>query len=225
MTRIVLALLMGAVIAIVGISAPGFLGFPIQGWFPSSFVTHTIMLATSLLIMWYLSRGELSSYGFKRGSFRMTPTILLWGIPTSVLSVLQFVASRSGAPTQEILNLTRGQTILFIWIYASTCEEIFVRGLLQGYLAPLERHKITLVGKQISAPVPLCAIFFGAMHVVLWPRIGPQAIVPMILATGLGLVAGYYREKTGSLLPAIFVHALFNVGGSLPGWVLTSLTE
>ena len=155
----------------------------------------------------------------------MTPTILLWGIPTSVLSVLQFVASRSGAPTQEILNLTRGQTILFIWIYASTCEEIFVRGLLQGYLAPLERHKITLVGKQISAPVPLCAIFFGAMHVVLWPRIGPQAIVPMILATGLGLVAGYYREKTGSLLPAIFVHALFNVGGSLPGWVLTSLTE
>ena len=178
MTRIVLALLMGAVIAIVGISAPGFLGFPIQGWFPSSFVTHTIMLATSLLIMWYLSRGELSSYGFKRGSFGMTPTILLWGIPTSVLSVLQFVTSRSGAPTQEIWSLTRGQTILFVWIYASACEEIFVRGLRQGYLAPLERHKawVLLLVTIVKRP-GVFSLQSSSMHYQcrrLFARVGPH---------------------------------------------------
>jgi membrane protease YdiL (CAAX protease family) len=225
MTRIVTALLMGAAIAIAGIGAPGFLGMPAEGWLPSSFITHTIMLATSLLMMWYLSRGALSSFGFKRGSFRMTLTILLWAIPTSALSVLQFVASRSGAPVQEMVSLSKVQVVLFVWIYASVGEEIFVRGLLQGYLNPLERHKITLVGKSLSVPVLFCALFFGAMHVVLWPKMGPLALVPMSLATLLGVVTGYYREKSGSLLPAILIHALFNIGGSLPGWVLATLTE
>ncbi len=225
MSRISLALIMGAVIAVVSISVPGLLAMPSDSLVPSSFITHTIMLVTSLLIIWFLSRRELSSYGFKRGFFRMTPTILLWMIPTSVLSVLQFVASRSGAPTQDMVNLTRVQVVLFIWIYASVGEEIFVRGLLQGYLAPLERYRITLVGKSLSVPVLFCALFFGAMHVVLWPKMGPLALVPMGLAALLGVVTGYYREKTGSLVPAILIHGLFNVGGTLPGWVLTALTE
>jgi membrane protease YdiL (CAAX protease family) len=32
----------------------------------------------------------------------------------------------------------------------------------------------------------------------------------------LGLLAGYLREKTGSLYPSIYVHILFNIVGSLP---------
>jgi membrane protease YdiL (CAAX protease family) len=47
------------------------------------------------------------------------------------------------------------------------------------------------------------------------------AAVPIILVVVfLGLVAARYRERTGSLLPAIIVHALFNIGGTLPLWVL-----
>ncbi len=47
------------------------------------------------------------------------------------------------------------------------------------------------------------------------------AAAPLILlVTFLGLVAAHYREKTGSLLPAISIHALFNIGGSLPLWVM-----
>jgi membrane protease YdiL (CAAX protease family) len=44
--------------------------------------------------------------------------------------------------------------------------------------------------------------------------------VPIVLATFLGIVAAYYRESTGSLLPAILVHALFNIGGTLPLWAV-----
>jgi membrane protease YdiL (CAAX protease family) len=51
-------------------------------------------------------------------------------------------------------------------------------------------------------------------------KLGPPVIV---LTTLLGLVAGYYREKTGSLIPAIIIHALFNVGGMLPMWLLSWL--
>jgi len=49
------------------------------------------------------------------------------------------------------------------------------------------------------------------MHVVLWPRLGPVALIPITLATLLGAVAGYYREATGGVLPVIIVHALFNM--------------
>ncbi|MBU1706510.1 CPBP family intramembrane metalloprotease, partial [bacterium] len=33
----------------------------------------------------------------------------------------------------------------------------------------------------------------------------------------LGLGAGYFREKTGSLIPAIIIHVLFNVFGHILG--------
>jgi len=33
----------------------------------------------------------------------------------------------------------------------------------------------------------------------------------VVSATLLGFIAGYYREKTGSLLPAIAAHITFNI--------------
>jgi membrane protease YdiL (CAAX protease family) len=59
-------------------------------------------------------------------------------------------------------------------------------------------------------------LFFGFMHFVLIKSMGPAAIPVILLAVVLGLVAARYRERTGSLLPAIIVHALFNIGGMLP---------
>ena len=37
----------------------------------------------------------------------------------------------------------------------------------------------------------------------------------VIFGTILGVIAGYYREKTNSLVPAIIVHLCFNIGASL----------
>ena len=222
--RIAIGLAMGGAVAVIAIAAPTVLGLAKDTWVPASFVTHSLMLSISVLLMAALSRGGLTCYGFTRGSFRPTPAILLWTVPTSVLSVLQYVAAKSGGAPSGIFSFSPLQTILFVWIYASICEEVFVRGLLQGFLLPLGTHRVTFLRRwPLSIPVIFGGLFFGAMHVVLWPRMGPQAIVPMTLATILGLVAGHYREKTGSLAPAIVIHALFNIGGSLPGWVLTVL--
>jgi membrane protease YdiL (CAAX protease family) len=57
------------------------------------------------------------------------------------------------------------------------------------------------------------------MHVVLWTKLGPATLVIVFLAGLLGLIAGYYREKTGSLIPAILIHAFFDIGGTLPIWI------
>ena len=66
----------------------------------------------------------------------------------------------------------------------------------------------------------MSALFFGAMHLVLVKLMGLAAVPVILLAVFLGLVAARYRETTGSLLPPIIVHALFNIGGTLPLWVI-----
>ena len=48
-----------------------------------------------------------------------------------------------------------------------------------------------------------------------------QVIAIVAFAFILGLVAGYYREKTESLIPAILVHMFANIGGSLASILLS----
>lgn len=222
LVRIPLALILGLAISVVTLAVPGHLGATQAGpsWL-GAFITHTCMWILSILMIMLLNRGSLISYGFTKGSFRLGGKIFLWIIPTAVLSVLGFVATRMGAPGKPELEFSPLQSIVFVWIYASTAEEIFTRGLLQSYLSPLTGYGINLSKKlRLSLPVLFSGLYFGLMHVVAISKMGPPVIV---LTTLLGLVAGYYREKTGSLIPAIIIHALFNIGGMLPMWLLSWL--
>jgi membrane protease YdiL (CAAX protease family) len=220
--RLVFALLIGLVISIVTLRVPGVLGVTKASppWL-SAFVTHTLMWIVSVSAIVLLTRGKMAEYGLSRGEFRLTGKIFLWVIPTAILSVLGFIASRSGAPVKPGLGLSPIQSIIFVWIYASVSEEIFTRGLLQSFLSPLAHYGLNLSKNlRLSLPVLFSGLYFGLMHVVAINKMGPPVIV---LTTLLGLVAGYYREKTESLMPAIIIHALFNIGGMLPMWILSWL--
>jgi len=53
------------------------------------------------------------------------------------------------------------------------------------------------------------------MHLsLLTEGVSHQSVLfTIISAIVLGIVAGFYRERTGSILPAIVVHMSFNVWG------------
>ena len=220
--RIPAVLLMGLAISIISLKAPRV--FPVTEASPpwlGAFITHSVMWILSVLVIFFLIRGHLRDYGFTKGEFRLTPRIFLWVIPMGVLSVIGFFATRGGAEVKGGLGFSPLQSIIFVWFYASTCEEIFTRGLLQSYLSPLTRYGFNLSKRvRLSLPVLFSGLYFGLMHIVAIDKMGPPMIV---LTSFLGIVAGYYREKTGSLIPAIMIHALFNVGGMLPMWLLTWL--
>ena len=93
------------------------------------------------------------------------------------------------------------------------------RGLLQSWLSALTQSRVRLGRWTLSAPVLTSAGFFAAMHVVLFSKLGPVALVVILLAGILGVIAGHYRETTGSLIPAILVHSFFDIGGTLPPWI------
>lgn len=217
--RPVLALALAVAVCLAALYAVRIVRVPPGSFFPSPFVTHSLMLVLSVAAMWLISKGQLDLYGFTKGTYEFSPRILLWVLPTAVLSIVPALASPNGQGPRAFIEFTKPQTIIFVWGYASICEETLVRGLLQTLLS--EAAKVGAVGRyRLSMPVLVSGLFFGSMHIVLVKQMGIAAVPVILLAVFLGLVAARYREKTGSLLPAIIVHALFNIGGTLPSWVM-----
>ena len=189
-----------------------------DGFVPGSFLTHSLMLGLSVLIIWMFHQRRFADFGFTRGTYRFHPKILLWALPLAVFSLLSAFAPGPSKSPGMLADWSKLQLVLFVWIYASICEEVLTRGLLQTLLT--RRFGTAPKARRLSSPVVISALFFGAMHVVLIPSMGRAAAAPIVLTTLLGLLAGWYRERTGSLIPAIIVHALFNVGGMLPEWIV-----
>ncbi|MGB7584289.1 MAG: CPBP family intramembrane glutamic endopeptidase [Terriglobales bacterium] len=94
-----------------------------------------------------------------------------------------------------------------LWLYfgvgASVQEEVIFRGLLQSFL---EQRWATLfvLRAPLSPAVLFTAMLFGIIHM----GSGPIVIVAAFV---LGLVGGELRRRSGSLIPAMIVHVLFNV--------------
>lgn len=184
------------------------------------FANHTAMLVVSVLVMAVATRGDLARFGFRAPSELPVRQIVVWGLAIGTFSTL-IAAAVPGKESAVSKELTLVQTVVFIWFWASVCEEVFVRGLVQTALAPLGDHGLLLAGLRISAPVVIAALFFGLMHLaqVAMGADTEKAMVIVLFAVALGLVAGYYREATGSLVPAIMVHAIANIGGSATEYV------
>lgn len=109
--------------------------------------------------------------------------------------------------------------LALLLVLATCVEELFVRGWIQGFLAPLQGNKIELFGFEASIPVLTGALAFGAMHISLaLSAIDAFTIVCVLsFTTLLGLLAGLARERTGGLIPAIGTHLAGNVGGIVGG--------
>jgi len=185
------------------------------------FINHTAMLVFSMIIMLAVSKGKLSTYGFKPARSIRLKRIVLLGLGIGIISTL-IEGSLPGEGSGMVGELSFLQQIIFIWIYASIAEEVLTRGLIQSSLASWSKYGFSVLGLRISLPVLTSALFFGLMHTVqsAMGASGYRVVVTVLFAFILSLVAGYHREQTGSLVPAIIVHTFANVGGSLAGFLM-----
>jgi membrane protease YdiL (CAAX protease family) len=92
---------------------------------------------------------------------------------------------------------------VYFVIGASIQEEIIFRGLIQSMLERRWMVTFSLFGGSVSAAVVFTTVLFGVIHLEAGAVVALGAII-------LGLIAGELRRCSGSLLPAIIVHALFN---------------
>ncbi|OYD14565.1 hypothetical protein CH333_07735 [candidate division WOR-3 bacterium JGI_Cruoil_03_44_89] len=225
--RIVVAILMGLFILAIGSAIMmSFRNLPdllqSKPWI-GGFINHTTMLVFSILVMLVLSKGKISTYGFKLAKNTQLKQIILLGLGIGIIGTLiQSCIPRKVTPFAFMENYSFIQTVIFVWIYASVCEEVLTRGLIQGYLAPLTEYGFTIFKLRISLPVLVSALFFASMHITLLTMGMDSATVLTIVlfAFILGIIAGYHSEKTKSLIPAIITHMLFNAGGHCTGLLI-----
>ncbi len=101
--------------------------------------------------------------------------------------------------------------ILYIplaFIISPIGEETLFRGLLLGSMIKMKvNRKIAII---------LSAILFSAIHIIPYINANPIQIITVIFtAFILSILAGTYRVTINSIIPAIIIHACFNMGGFL----------
>ena len=218
--RIIVAIMLGMLVLMVtGAASTVSLKLsnqPASGSWTVGIVTEAAMLLASLLLILMVSRGRLPSYGFTWTSISSLSWSVLAGLAIGVLSgIVQSIISPEENPVAAGFSFL--QIVVIIWLCASTAEEVLTRGLVQGFLSPLAGRGFNVLRWRVSVPVLVSALFFGVMHLALLSQGTSPSLVFSIVASAsvLGLVAGYAREKTGSLVPAILVHMFANIGGTI----------
>ncbi len=184
-------------------------------------LTQIGILVLSLGLISAFTRGKLSAYGFIPPTWHHFRRSVTYGTAAALviqgpITIIGRLASwEVGHPATAGASLL--EVAIVIWLIASTCEEIFYRGLIQSFLRPLEKVGIAIGRLRLSVPVIVAAVLFGLMHIPLLTLGAETGFVcgVVISAMVLGLVAGTLRQQSGSLVPAVVVHLLFNVVGNL----------
>ncbi|HOD65348.1 MAG TPA: CPBP family intramembrane metalloprotease [candidate division Zixibacteria bacterium] len=190
--------------------------------------TQALELGLSLGAIAVFGRGRFANYGFRlpRPDRHWSAALAGWmpiGLTALGLGTLATAAMLAcgGKGNPLVRELTFPQVILFVWIFSSTIEEVFTRGFLQSHIASAGEPRLGPRFLRIGRAALISAAFFAAMHLVLLlSHTDAVTVVIILLFTfSVGLLAAHQRERTGSLVPAIGVHMLANVGGVFGGIV------
>ncbi len=202
-------------ISALAMSNPDFMAaMESKPWVAQPFLA-VVTLAVAVLLSAILTRGKLGSYGFRISRPVMIPQAFLVGLILG--GVLQLGISLIPTKEADIWSPSFLNQVLFYWILASISEEAIFRGLFQGYLATHLKRSYLFFRWTISLPALLSAILFGLVHLALITQGAGlwHALAIMGSAFIGGLAAGYFRDRTGSLVGPIMVHSLFNIAGSI----------
>jgi membrane protease YdiL (CAAX protease family) len=201
-----------------------------SAWLSTGTFIQLTILASSFVLILIFSRGNLTRYGIRKASWKDIKTSLVIGSISAVtvhliLLIIQNILPPSGShPVFEDSSFVH--IVLSTWILASISEEMLHRGLIQSFLDPLKKHGVSLYRVYLSIPVLISAFLFGIMHVMLLTMGMNVYRVACIVCSAivLGVVAGFFREKSSSVLPAMLIHMLFNVYGTAADYIQQMFT-
>lgn len=94
-------------------------------------------------------------------------------------------------------------------------EELFIRGLLLLLFHQAFGKGLTVAGAETGWGLWLTTLLFGLLHgvTIQADRISVSAAV-IVLTGFVGFIAGWMRERTGSLIAPVLFHNAFNVAQS-----------
>jgi membrane protease YdiL (CAAX protease family) len=173
---------------------------------PELLVPLVIVLSLGIAICltaFFIRSGRMSvaEFGLRFCTSVYVVVALVVGLPLALAATYFTLHAHEAGPLVG-LSVSPAISIIYFGIGAPIQEEVIFRGLLQSVLT---RSFSLYEVSTHSAPL-IVATLFGASHLV----VGPVTAVAALL---LGIVAGELRLWSASLLPAVIVHALFNLCG------------
>jgi len=189
-----------------------------------SLISQLCFLVFASLAMILLNRTKRFDFGFRRPAQFPWLAIVLGGLIPGALGSAGVIALGGSG----LGDMSSAPSLLFfitLFLIAPLCEEVLLRGLAQGLMTPISNAGISIGKLRFSVPVIISGLMFSAMHLSLRTSgVGWNTVLPILAFTfALGIIAGYQREKSGSLLSAITVHIFGNIGGVLGGMIIMSL--
>jgi len=181
-------------------------------------VVQTVMeFVSAVVLIWAISKGNWKEWGFCAPT--KIPKAVYAGLLIGVVSVLLGMLISTVIEFKPIsyLEIPFLYQIPCFWLLAPVGEETVFRGLAQSYLRVHIKGSFRLAKWRVSYPALIGALVFGLVHL---GSIGQGANLPATIFTVctafvVGLVAGYFRDETGSLGAPILIHSLVNVVGIL----------
>ncbi len=203
----------------------------LQGMAARQLIIKTAMLVLSLALMALIARQRrvwgLAAPESSAGAGRAWLTGTL--VPVAIGGVLGAAATATIlglglAPMAGLREMGFLRMVAIVWFGSTIAEEVFVRGLIQGWMQPVPPTDVA--GQAASIPlgsgsggrVIASGLLFGAMHASLFLTNDARTAATIVVATTLlGLVCAWSREQTSSLVGPLLAHFAFNACSVIGG--------
>jgi len=172
----------------------------------SGVVSQVTFIAISLSVILSFTNGP-RLFGLQLDSCCVLRVILYSGVLAGFITLASVFLFREYSYEPPFLPRSIFEFILVALLLAPFSEELMYRGVVEGYLLS---HASLL----ISILVP--AILFSLMHAIPYST-APRPVLATVLlgAFLLGVLAGYYRALSNSIIPAYASHSTMNAIGFL----------
>jgi membrane protease YdiL (CAAX protease family) len=195
--RIIVAVLLAIAVFVFSNIVAGVVVFLTKNAQLAQPLVHISMLCFSFILILILSKAKFKNYGFKwpKRAGQVLWPVLLGSIAGAAATCLQSLIPSQGSGSIIPEGYSLPQIMLYIWLLASVAEEFLYRGLVQGFLAPLQKRgsRELRVLRVFSIPVLVSAVLFSASHLILLTR-GVniyRLIIVLAFTLTVGLIAGY----------------------------------
>jgi len=162
----------------------------------------SLVIAILLIFLFARARSGFAEFGFCIPNSRYVGIAFASGLALGLIAAFLNHLFPSKPPF-DVSGFVPWKIGLYFIVGASVQEEVIFRGLIQSMVEERWAASFRICSTSISVAVAFTAALFGLIHLEVSVAVALSAVM-------LGLVAGELRRRSGSLLPAIVVHSLFN---------------
>lgn len=173
-----------------------------------------VLMVLVLFTMMFFSKGNFKIYGFKKTKlktyiFSIIITFMYVLIYTVITIYFLHILPKHTNDNNHPLVLK----ILTLFIFAPISEELMFRGYLQTNLVHLNNKGIYIFNIFINLSIIITAFLFGMFHfgILLKEANLPYTFSLVLYTFLLGIISGYFKEKSGSIYPSIAIHSFANI--------------